>query len=56
MGLVANFMGPFGNLIGHVGNFKEQVKTPGGRLGTPQDKIQPLWDINIKVKTVIHNS
>ena len=42
-------MGPFGNLMGHIGNFMGQIKTPGVRFGTLYDKMEPrgvnrLWD------------
>ena len=56
IGLVGNFMGPFRNLMEHVGNCIGQIKNPRGRLGTLYDKMEPLFDINLKLKTVIYKS
>ena len=56
MGVVGNFMGPFGNLMGHVGSFTGQVKSPGGRLGTLYEKMERLFDIDLKLKIVMDKS
>ena len=46
-------MGQVGNFMGMIGNFMGQVRNPLGQVG---DKMEPLWDMNFKLKTVIYKS
>ena len=49
-------MGQLGTSWDMLGTSWDRLGTPCDRLGTPWDKMKHLFDINLKLKTVIYKS